>query len=191
MTCDSCEINYLAAGSKEDRAVVLLHGMKFQAATWQELGSLGKLADAGFYAIALDMPGFGESPACSADQDEVLHSFLTMIGKDQVILVGPSMGGRIALEYAINHPGKLGGLVLVGAVGVQENKDHLPGISIPTLLVWGGDDQISPLTNAELLDASIEKSNKIIIEGAPHPCYLDNPDKWHGALLDFLATVGG
>lgn len=179
-------INYLAAGRAEKRPVVLLHGMKFQAATWQDLGTLEKIADAGNYALALDMPGFGKSPACSADQDSVLDSFIDRLGRDGVTLVGPSMGGRIALEYTINHPDKISGLVLVGAVGVQENEGHLADIAVPTLLVWGGSDQISPLANAELLDNKIERSRKIIIEGASHPCYLDNPDAWHTALLDFL-----
>ena len=57
ITCDSCEIHFLKSGKPEDIPVVLLHGMKFQATTWKELGTLEKIADAGFQAIAMDMPG--------------------------------------------------------------------------------------------------------------------------------------
>mgnify|MGYP000691356416 CR=1 FL=1 len=185
ISVDSCAINFLRAGQPGNPTVILLHGMKFQAGTWKELGTLDHLARAGFQAIALDMPGFGRSPACSAEQDDVLEAFLRKMGP-QAILVGPSMGGRIALEFTIRHQDLVRALVLVGAVGVEENRSNLSSISVPTLLVWGGNDRISPLTNCELLHSAIHGSKKIIIEGASHPCYLDNPDTWHRELVNFL-----
>lgn len=88
---DSCDVHYLTAGNPKDKSVVLLHGMKFQAATWQELGTLQRLAEAGFYAVAVDMPGFGKSPACSMEQDTVLEQFLYATELKDIVLVGPSM----------------------------------------------------------------------------------------------------
>ena len=189
ITSDSCSIHYLNAGQPENIPIILLHGMKFQATTWQELGTLQHLADAGFNAIAMDMPGFGLSPSCSAEQDSVLEGFLQELGLQNVILIGPSMGGRIALEFTITHPKLVKALVLVGAVGVEENRKNLSSINVPTLLVWGSEDRISPLTNCEVLQSAILGSKKIIIEGAPHPCYLDNPDRWHTELLNFLNSL--
>jgi len=188
-TAGSCEIHFISAGSPDDTTVVLLHGMKFQAATWKELGTLEHIAKAGFHAIAMDMPGFGLSPTCSAEQDKILDTFLQEIEQKKIILIGPSMGGRIALEFTINHPERISALVLVGAVGVEENRNNLSSIDIPTLLIWGSEDQISPLTNCEILLSSISGSKKIIIEGAPHPCYLDNPDTWHTELIHFLNSL--
>ena len=98
--------------------------MKFQAATWQELGTLKKLAEAGFHAVAVDMPGFGKSPSCSMEQDALLEQFIQTADLNDVVIVGPSMGGRIALEFTINHPEHIKALVLVGAVGVAENKNR-------------------------------------------------------------------
>lgn len=187
--CDACEIHYLKTGASGSASVILLHGMKFQATTWQELGTLEIIAEAGFQAIALDMPGFGKSPACSSKQDSVLASFLQGMGLNNIVLIGPSMGGRISLEFTINHPDMVDSLVLVGAVGVEENKDRLSSINIPTLLVWGEDDQISPLTNCDLLYDAIPGAQKIIIEGATHPCYLDKPDIWHSELIRFLNSL--
>ncbi len=185
----SCCLHCLEAGKPGGKDVILLHGMKFQAATWQELGTLEKLAAAGYHALALDMPGFGGTPACEKDQDKVLAEFITQGELDRPVLIGPSMGGRIALEFALNHPGILGGLILVGAVGVEENKEKLSQIDLPVFIIWGGDDQISPLTNSDTLLASIKGAKRLVIEGAPHPCYLDQPDKWHAAILEFLGTV--
>ena len=185
----SCCLHFLEAGNPEGRDMILLHGMKFQAASWQELGTLEKLASAGYHPLALDMPGFGNSPACEADQDTVLADFINQLELERPVLIGPSMGGRIALEFALNHPDILGGLVLVGTVGVEENKDRLSQINLPVFIVWGSDDQISPLANSETLLNSIKGAKRLVLEGAPHPCYQDQPDAWHAALLEFLGSV--
>jgi pimeloyl-ACP methyl ester carboxylesterase len=44
---EGCAIHLLAAGETAGREVVLLHGLKFQAATWQETNTLTTLADGG------------------------------------------------------------------------------------------------------------------------------------------------
>ena len=182
----SCCLHLIEAGSSDDKAVILLHGMKFQASTWQQLGTLEKLANAGCHPLALDMPGFGGSAACEADQIEVVADCIRQLELDHPVLIGPSMGGRIALEFALDHPGILSGLILVGAVGVAENKDRLATLDLPVLLTWGSEDTISPLSNSDLILAAVPGAKRLIIEGAPHPCYLDQPDIWHTAVLEFL-----
>ncbi|WP_267928017.1 alpha/beta fold hydrolase [Desulfolithobacter dissulfuricans] len=186
MTVSGCELHALEAGSGHD--VLLLHGMKFQAATWKELGTLEKLAKIGYHAVALDMPGFGGSPACDQDQDTVLADFVRDVGLNRPVLVGPSMGGRIALEFAINHPDMVSRLVLVGPVGVEENQEHLARIRVPTLVIRGSEDQISPASSAQMLVSSVPDCQLVVFEGAPHPCYLDQPELWHSTLLDFLGN---
>ena len=185
----SCCLHCLEGGNPAGRDVILLHGMKFQAATWQELGTLDRLAAAGYHPLALDMPGFGQSPACEADQDKVLADCIVQGEMDRPVLIGPSMGGRIALEFALNHPGILGGLVLVGAVGVAENRDRLTQLNLPVLILWGSEDQISSPANGDILLENIKGAKQVIIDGAPHPCYLDQPDVWHAAVLEFLAAL--
>jgi len=185
----SCCLHLLEAGKLEDKAVILLHGMKFQASTWQQLGTLEKLANAGYHPLALDMPGFGGSAACEADQVEVVADCIRQLELDRPVLIGPSMGGRIALEFALDHPGILSGLILVGAVGVAENKDRLATLDLPVLLTWGGEDAISPLSNSELILNAVQGARRLIIKGAPHPCYLDQPDIWHAAVLEFLESL--
>ena len=98
------------------------------------------------------------------------------------------MGGRIALNFTLDNPGLVSGLVLVGGVGIQENLERLKEISLPCLGVWGGKDVISPLANGELLEQEVKGAELAIIANAPHPCYLDQPDEWHRILLGFLAA---
>ena len=187
--CGGLELHCLECGRPEGQAIVLLHGMKFQAATWQQLGTLEVLADLGLRVLAVDMPGFGQSPACDLAPALALARFLDRQDVRQAVLVGPSMGGRIALEFAIAHPERVAGLVLIGAVGVEENRAHLAQITAPCLVVWGGADQVSPLANSEILLAGLPDARREVYPEAPHPCYLDQPERWHASLRTFLSAL--
>lgn len=189
ITIDGAMLHCLDCGHPDDPAVVLLHGMKFQAETWRELGTLEMVATLGRRALAVDMPGFGKSPASDVEPVEALVRLLRHLGLAQVVVVGPSMGGRIALEFAIRHPQLIAGLVLVGAVGVEENRAGLAAIVAPTLIVWGAEDQISPLTNSDILLAGMKNATREIYPEAPHPCYLAQPDRWHASLRTFFTTL--
>ena len=180
-------IHVLAAGLPGGRDIIMLHGMKFQAETWRELNTLDQLAAAGHRVLAIDLPGFGLSVASSEQPESVLREVIDREKLTKPVLVGPSMGGRICLEFAISNPELVGGLVLVGAVGVQENKEKLAAINIPCLIIWGGNDQISPLANGELLAREIGDARLVVIDQAPHPCYLEQPEIFHRELLAYLS----
>ena len=184
-----CDVYILEAGNRDKRAIILLHGMKFQAETWRELGTLRSLADSGFHVLAVDLPGFGKSPAGSAQPGEVLTAVIEEYGLKEPVLLGPSMGGRVSLEFCLDHPDQLGALVLVGPVGVPENREKLGGINIPVLAIWGEMDTISPLENGRILQEEISGCRLVIIDGAPHPCYLDNADIFHLEVNNFVNEV--
>jgi abhydrolase domain-containing protein 14 len=174
------------SGSKGD--VVLLHGAKFSSATWQELGTLDTLAEAGYRAHALDMPGFGSTPQSSAPADKVLHEMLQHLAPEGAVLVGPSMGGRFCLDLYFSSPDGIRGLILVGTVGVEAYRERFREIAVPCLLVWGSEDTISPPDNAHFLEREIPDAELLMLEGARHPCYLDRPADWHERLLAFLRS---
>jgi pimeloyl-ACP methyl ester carboxylesterase len=104
---------YDEAGS--GRALVLLHAGIADRSMWAE--HLGPLADAGFRAVAMELPGFGEAlpaPGPQAPWNDVL---LTMrdLGIDGATLVGNSFGGAVALRVAVVAPAAVSSLVLVSA----------------------------------------------------------------------------
>jgi pimeloyl-ACP methyl ester carboxylesterase len=166
--------------------VLFLHGVKFKAETWKDLGTLEKVRDEGFGVYALDLPGFGDSPKADVSPVQVVKQVILNQKLDKPVLVGPSMGGKVSLDFVIAHPELVGGLVLIGAVGVDEVADKLADIKVPTLIVWGSEDAISPLKNGHTLDRLIPDSELVLVQGAPHPCYLDQPDIWHWELTRFL-----
>ncbi len=183
----NCQVHCLqsTAGSKRD--VLLLHGAKFSSETWHKLGTLDVLIDAGYRVHALDMPGYGKSPQCGSNPAALLQEIIATEGLQSPIVIGPSLGGAYSLALYFSVPQKIGGLVLVGAVGVDKLRNRIKEIDVPCLIVWGDQDQISPLDNAYFLDKEINDSRLVILENAKHPCYLDQPAKWHEELLNFLS----
>ncbi len=71
-----------------------------------------------------------------------------------------------------------------GLGGVTE--EEVRGIKAPTLLVWGINDPLSPVANAEKLHAVIKGSRKALIEGAGHFPFLEHPEKFNQIVLEFL-----
>lgn len=97
--------------------LVLVHGAGGNHMHWP--AELRRLPDAVVYS--LDLPGHGKSdgPARAAigEYMEALRAFVDALGLARFVLVGHSMGGAIALEYALRHGPRLAGLALVGTAG--------------------------------------------------------------------------
>lgn len=186
---DGHRINTLQAGDFSNTPLLFLHGKAFQAETWQELGTLQAAIDAGFSILALDLPGFGKSPEADIAPEKVIKAVMQAAAIETGIIIGPSMGGKIALEFTLNNPENVAALVLIGAVGVEENKDRLHKLPSKSLLIWGENDQISDPANGVLLNREIPGSELVVFQGAKHPCYLEQPELWHRTLLNFAKTV--
>lgn len=98
--------------------VLLLHGLGGFAAVWRHnVPSLGRHA----MAIALDLPGFGRSskppgPYPLAFFTRTIEAFRRTLGLDHLTLVGHSLGGAVAVAYALACPSRVERLALVGAV---------------------------------------------------------------------------
>ena len=95
-------------------AVVLLHAGIADRSMWGEL--LAPIAAAGYRAIAVDLPGFGEAPA-PAEQSWWLDVIATLdaLGAGPAVLVGSSFGGAVALRVAVLAPARVRAMVLVSA----------------------------------------------------------------------------
>lgn len=93
--------------------VVLVHGAGESHLSWP--AGLRRLPDATVYA--LDLPGHGKSTGdgCNSIKDYAawLAQFLDGINAPRAIIVGHSMGGAIAQLFALTHPNRAAGLVLI------------------------------------------------------------------------------
>ena len=101
--------------------LLLLHGSGPGVTGWRNFrGNLGVFAEH-FRTFVLEFPGFGVSddfgghPMLTAG-DAVLR-FLDGLGLDEVAMLGNSMGGIVATQFAIAHPDRVGKLITIGGIG--------------------------------------------------------------------------
>jgi len=102
-------------GVRGERNLVLVHGAGGSHMDWP--APLRRLRGANVYA--LDLPGHdrSEGPGRSSITAycDFLLAFLDAVGLDRATVVGHSMGGAIALDFALHYPDRLDGLILVGS----------------------------------------------------------------------------
>ena len=94
------------------RRIVLLHGFTQTGAAWDSVGA--RLRAAGCAVVAPDLRGHGRAADVRpVALDNVIADLDELV--DDAVLAGYSMGGRIALAYAVARPTRVRRLVLVGA----------------------------------------------------------------------------
>lgn len=182
-------VHYLEAGPEEGLPVVLLHGARFNAATWQKTGTIGALTRAGFHVFAVDLPGSGRSPFGDADRTTFLGALLGQLTKRRAVVVSPSRSGRFSLPLLASNSPLLAGFVAVAPVAIRENFSRLTTVTVPTLVIWGEKDRVVPLSQADILVERIVGARKVIIPEAKHPCYLDDPERFNREVVSFVRDV--
>ncbi len=133
------EMAYLDVPPSSDRpsgqTVLLLHGKNFCAATWED--TIAALAAAGHRVIAPDQIGFCKSskPAAYQYSLETLAlntaALLDSLGIEEVVVAGHSMGGMLAMRFAMEHPGRTARLLLINPIGLEDWKARgVPAVTV-------------------------------------------------------------
>jgi 2-succinyl-6-hydroxy-2,4-cyclohexadiene-1-carboxylate synthase len=102
----------------EGPPVVLLHGFTGRATNWRPVAERWPR----LHALAVDITGHGDSESPPDPARYTMDAFaddlaavLDALRVERAALVGYSMGGRVALNFALRHPGRLTALVLESA----------------------------------------------------------------------------
>ncbi|XP_015273216.1 PREDICTED: alpha/beta hydrolase domain-containing protein 14A-like isoform X2 [Gekko japonicus] len=180
--------------STEKLEVIFLHGQSFTSKTWEELGTLALLSESGHRAIAIDLPGYGETPrstALEAAQSRV--AFLQQIFKElkfqRPVLVSSSMSGRYSIPLLLASGEQLKGFVSIAPAGTKDfTTQQYQQVQTPTLIIYGEHDTALGLQSLQSLQ-QIPKSRVVMLPGAGHACYLDKPQEFHKVLLNFLGEL--
>ena len=147
MTLHGQRVSYRTAGSGP--ALLLLHGIANSSETWARVAPL--LSER-FTVIAPDLLGHGESATPRGDYSLGAHAsgardVATALGHERVTVVGHSLGGGIALQFAYQFPERTERLVLVSSGGLgREVHLLLRAASLP-----GADYVLPALTSQRLV----------------------------------------
>ncbi len=265
---------YRMAGSGP--AVLLLHGIGDNSLAWEPL--FAELSEK-FTVIAPDFLGHGFSDRPRADYSvpsfaNGMRDLLTYLDIERVTVVGHSLGGGVAGQFAYQYPELVERLVLVSTGGVTKDVNpvlraltlpfsefvlgaiSIPGVfpafsaaartlktfvpsplfsdnneivrvlermpeegsaevfartlrsavdwrgqvvtmldrcylnaGIPTLIVWGSDDQVIPVAHAHMLHSAMPGSQMVIFDGAGHFPFRDDPERFLKLFFAFMSST--
>ncbi|XP_063020677.1 protein ABHD14A [Melospiza melodia melodia] len=174
--------------------VLFLHGQAFTSKTWEALGTLALLAGEGYRAVAIDLPGFGDSPPAemaltAQGRRAFLDRVLQELGMQRPVLISPSMSGRFSLPFLLADGDRLAGFVPIAPVGTKDfTAEQYRAVQTPTLILYGDRDTgLAPQALQNL--QHLPKHRVAVLSGAGHACYLDKPEEFHRALLGFLRQL--
>jgi pimeloyl-ACP methyl ester carboxylesterase len=164
------------------RSVVLLHGKNFCAATWES--AIAALSQAGYRVIAPDQIGFCKSSKPEHHQYSLhelaadTQALLTSLGIERAAIVGHSMGGMLAVRYALMYPQATERLVLVNPIGLEDWK----ALGVP----WRSVDE-AYARELKTSSATIKQyQQSVYYSGQWKPEY----DRWVGMLAGLYAGPG-
>jgi haloalkane dehalogenase len=130
--------------------LLLVHGYPTSSYLWRNV--LSAAAEAGYRALAPDLPGFGDSPprppGTWEHQVENVEEFRQALGLERLVLGVHDWGGLIGLRWACDHPDAVSALVITDTGFFPEGKWHGMANSLRT---EGEGEMLLENVNRELL----------------------------------------
>ncbi len=120
---DSLKIAYVEMG-KGEQTLVFIHGLASYLPAWQY--NLDTLSTK-YRCIALDLPGYGKSSKGNHNYTmsffaQTLKTLMQELAIEKATLIGHSMGGQIAMTFALKYPENVEKLVLIAPAGFETFK---------------------------------------------------------------------
>ena len=171
--------SYLEAGPADAPPILMLHGLGASNASL--LPCLADLAT-DHRVIAPDLPGFGESAAPRASYSPAwyaawVEALQHQLGMRRAVILGNSLGGRIALEAGLTHPKSVRGLVLLTpSPAFRRLRQWIPAVR---------------LMRPELASLPLPLNHRLVVEAVrgmfSDPVRL--PQAWYDAAADECVRV--
>ena len=161
----------LPAGKEPLQAVLFVHGAGGSSRHWlYQLQGLGKK----YMALAVDLPGHGQSGGKARDSIEQYSEFISEFANKLLgmpfFLGGHSMGGAISMDYALNYPDRLAGLILIGTGSRLKVKPELLEAFKNGIIIK---DMVNFLYSPGTPDSILEAAGKEISSVEPGVFYND------------------
>jgi acylglycerol lipase len=164
----------------EPRALVLVaHGASEHSDRYAHVAR--RLVDEGFAVYAIEHRGHGRSDGpralidrldhAVADLDQLVRLASERHPEAQVFLLGHSMGGAIAVRYAVLHGDRLSGLILSGPLAALEAAPAAQRVAARVL------SALTPRLPVVAIDASLVSRDPAVVQA-----YVEDPLVHHGKL---------
>jgi len=176
--------------------VVFFHGLSYTIHIWERIGVTEHLVEKKVPFLALDMP-YGLKSNCQPKTRDpktnitfAAEAIKAVFGNQAPVVVGASLGGYIALNYAATHPVK--GLFLIAPAHAFDNDELVAaykGFKFPVRIVWGTHDSIISGEEMRTLADTLPNAKMLVYNGAAHSAYQDQPEWFKRDLLELYATA--
>jgi len=185
MDVGGLRVGYRVEGSGDP--VVLLHGLNSHSGTWRKL--FPGLSER-FLVFAPSLPArSGETlEAVVGRCAKMVSSMCKKLGIGRAFFIGNSIGGWVAMRLA-GDEGLVERLVLEGSAGCEsDDAVRLAARHIPTLIIWGAEDDVSPLNYGRILNARLPDSRLEVLEGAGHVPHWEQPERFFALVERFSGS---
>jgi pimeloyl-ACP methyl ester carboxylesterase len=164
--------------------VLLLHGLFGKVSMWKDvIESLKK----NFRVIIPRLPIL-DLPAEHINVKDLtlhLHNYIQWHHLHDVHLVGHDIGGKVALQYAAEHPGNVNRIVLLG-LHFGSIESILNKLDHRVMLLWGLEDRITPPEVAFHFHDFLQNSEIRFVEKCGHLPMVEEPEKFVNHLVSFF-----
>ena len=161
-------------GPRDAPVIVLLHGSNDDLHTWDQWADI---LDDRYRVVRFDTVGHGLTGA-SPNKDYSAAAMVALVGRvadklalPRFTLAGNSMGGAVAAQYAMAHPERLAGLVLVDAGGAPKKGNERGNIGFKLAATPGVNLIAQSITPRFLIERSLRQS--VAVEAAVTPQVVD------------------
>ena len=192
---DETRVYGRCAGEPESPLILGIHGWSQRngAHTWEPL--LKPLAEAGYFAVSVDMPGWGRSKALHDDDitaeeaQAVVWGILEDLGHETAVLMGKSWGGRIAYQCAIDHPERVSHLVLSAPALQSREIESTQALKPAVLMTWAIDDEVIPISYGRAMQKALPVVEFVSYPTGGHSAAMNNADDFAPKIINFLTLL--
>ena len=131
------DINVIEEGAPSRQLALLVHGW---SSSWYAMSPLIGLLSQRFRVIAVDLPGYGQSPRLAQrttipQYADLLAELIAQISDGPAVLVGHSMGGMTSVTLALRHPVLVERMVLLGPTITGKLSNYINAVVSPITLL--------------------------------------------------------
>lgn len=131
------ELHVVEEGSPQRQVALLIHGW---SSSWYAMSPLIGLLSQRFRCLAVDLPGYGQSPPPDEritilDYADLLAEFIAQVSDGPVVLIGHSMGGMISVTIAERHPVLVERMVLLNPTITGKLSMYINSVITPIFMM--------------------------------------------------------